>query len=956
MPNSGTVHIPEPCGGGVLDHALQLAAAGCYVGPISLGGGKHPGSVLGKGWPAKTSRDPAVLRGWFAGSDFGLFIHVGRSGMVAFDVDVNDWTGLPSVLQRAIAELSPPYQSSRDGMEVKGHYLFALAADQMFGNSNGALSKEWGEVRGKNGIIVVAPSVHPKAAEGGRYQWRRVGPVPIVPDYLSSKLTRASDQDTEAVDSDAVRAFARDHERSGWPAALQAVCTSWNNATETGGARHDRARDHALWVARDAQAGAYPAMTGWRWVREQFLKEIGSDRAAADEWDSMVGWAVGVCLADPDITVEARRARLAAGFGAEAGAGGEDSDGAETAAAVWADATRVLRSPTGSGPLVVVRGDENGALILAGGPEDWGVLCLAEDWSGGVDAEVLRLSGGRRVVMCVPDRFTNGWVWDALKNACGLFTNAGAVSVDEVLLHGQTLAESLAVARDDAERAGHLRRLVGAAAAAKFTAVGRKALKKTALAGPRPAGLIPGPGEPAPAARAYLEATGGRNGVTLARYWRDTWVTYDSDRGHWVQAKTDRAMRDRLNLFFEHAMCLNDEGRPVPWNPGPAAVSAVEDQLRSYLSLDFDQDAPCWIESREGVDYPDARDFLAFPNGLYHVPSRKFITSQPGLFTLYGMKFDYDAEASIEGTRWFKFLGELFPDDAESVSRLQEIMGYLISGRTGMEKLFLLLGVKRAGKGTIGRVLEAMHSAAVGTSVRALTSGNFAMQPLLGKKIAVVGDARAGADPKRLTDLVEDLLMISGGDHVSVARKNKTNIDDKPLDVNFLIMSNEMPILYEASGALAERFEVIQFEHTFAGNPDIHLKEELVGERAAIFNWAMDGLERFDHQGERFTRSARSEDMREDIRQAGSPKTRFAADELEFTADGWVSTHDVFLSWRIWADQHGEQVGSDMSFSRDMRTVFGGQWGKRTRRRDPAGKQLWGMDGVTLRGRSGVGH
>jgi P4 family phage/plasmid primase-like protien len=338
------------------------------------------------------------------------------------------------------------------------------------------------------------------------------------------------------------------------------------------------------------------------------------------------------------------------------------------------------------------------------------------------------------------------------------------------------------------------------------------------------------------------------------------------------------------------------------------------------------------------------------------VPTRKFIASQPGLFTLYGMKFDYDPEATIEGTRWFKFLGELFPDDAESVSRLQEIMGYLISGRTGMEKLFLLLGVKRAGKGTIGRVLEAMHSAAVGTSVRALTSGNFTMEPLLDKKIVVVGDARAGADPRKLSELVEDLLMISGGDHVSVARKNKTNINDKPLGANFLIMSNEMPILYEASGALAERFEVIQFEHTFAGNPDIHLKDELVGERAAIFNWAMDGLERFDRQGERFTRSARSEDMREDIRQAGSPKVRFAADELEFTSDGWETTQDIFLAWRIWADQHGEQVGTDVHFSRDMKTVFVGQWGRRTQRTGPTGKQLWGRAGVTLRGRAGANH
>lgn len=952
-----SISIPEPCGGSVLDHALQLAAAGCYVGPIAAGGGKHPGSVLGKGWPAKTSRDPAVLHGWFTGTPFNLFIHAGRSGLVAFDVDVNDWSALPVVLQRAIAECSPPYQSSRDGMDVKGHYLFALAADQMFGNSNGRLPKDWGEVRGKNGVIVAAPSVHAKVEDGGLYQWGRVGPVPLIPDYLAAELTRVGDgDDVEAVDGDQVVAFAGANDRSGWPDALQAVCTSWNNATEAGGARHDRARDHALWVARDAQAGAYPALTGWKWLREQFLKEIGSDRSVSAEWDSMVGWAVGACLADPDITVEARRARLTAGFGAEAGVAGPDA-GEAAESSVWADATRVLREPTGSGPLIVVKGDTDGALVMEHTPAEWGVLCLADDWSGGVDADVLRLGSGRAVTVCVPERWTNGWVWDALKQACGLFDNAGAVAITEVVLHGQTLTESLAIGRDSVERGTHMRRLLAAGVTPVFTDKGRKALKKTAKDAPRAAGVLPGPGEPAPAARAYLDAVAGRGGVALARYWRDTWVHYEAERGYWVESKTERTMRDRLNLFFENAICRNEDGQPVAWNPSPSSVSAVEDQLKSYLRLGFDTDAPCWIDREEGTNYPDPRDFLAFPNGLYHVPTRKFIASMPNLFTLYGMRFEYDAAATIEGTRWFKFLGELFPDDAESVSRLQEIMGYLLSGRTGMEKLFLLLGVKRAGKGTIGRVLESMHSAAVGTSVRAMTSGNFALQPLLNKKIAVVGDARGGSNPGRLTDLVEDLLMISGGDHVSVARKNKTTIDDKPMDVNFLIMSNEMPILSEASGALAERFEVIRFEQTFADRPDIHLKEELTRELAAVFNWAMDGLERFDRQGERFTRSARAEEEQEDIRTAGSPKLRFAADELDFDKDGWTLSKDLFWAWRVWADQHGEAVGSDVHFSRDMKTVFGSQWGARTRRTDTrSGKFLWGRDGVILRNAGANAH
>ena len=69
------------------DRALAYAAAGLYVGPLKHRS-KHPGSRLGSAWQYQTSRDLAVIPHWFPdGTNRGVFLHCGRSGLVVLDGD-----------------------------------------------------------------------------------------------------------------------------------------------------------------------------------------------------------------------------------------------------------------------------------------------------------------------------------------------------------------------------------------------------------------------------------------------------------------------------------------------------------------------------------------------------------------------------------------------------------------------------------------------------------------------------------------------------------------------------------------------------------------------------------------------------------------------------------------------------------------------------------------------------
>ncbi len=161
-----TLHIPDIApDADNLTAALAYAAAGWYIVPVKRGS-KHPGSVVGKHWQMQSSRDPQQITAWFAGTSYGIALHCGRSGAVLFDVDAPD--KLPDVLRKHLD--SAPYQSARPDQPGRGHYLFLMPPGRTIGNGNGRLGKEWGEVRGLNGVIMAEPSHH---ANGGEYKWVR---------------------------------------------------------------------------------------------------------------------------------------------------------------------------------------------------------------------------------------------------------------------------------------------------------------------------------------------------------------------------------------------------------------------------------------------------------------------------------------------------------------------------------------------------------------------------------------------------------------------------------------------------------------------------------------------------------------------------------------------------------------------------------------------------------------
>ncbi|MBZ4508371.1 AAA family ATPase, partial [Mycobacterium avium subsp. hominissuis] len=305
-----TLHIPEIADDtDNLTAALAYAKAGSYVGPVKRGT-KHPGSVLGKGWHTKTSRAPQVVAAMFAGTDHGIFLHCGRSGAVVLDVDHPD--EFPGELRRHL--ITAPYQSTRPGETRRGHYLFAAPPGRLLGNGTGKLGGSWGEIRGQNGVIVVAPSVHPSPE--GEYRWQRTGAVPKLPNEIADLLPEGADAADAATD-EAVAAFLDQYVGADRPDVLNGLKAAFRKNIEAGQSCHISAISAVAGAMKEARSGLYAARLAVRELKPMFMnyaalggssgrKRTGA--AAESEWVGILAWGVGQAIrADPGAT----RARVA---------------------------------------------------------------------------------------------------------------------------------------------------------------------------------------------------------------------------------------------------------------------------------------------------------------------------------------------------------------------------------------------------------------------------------------------------------------------------------------------------------------------------------------------------------------------------------------------------------------------------------------------------------------------
>jgi putative DNA primase/helicase len=175
-------------------------------------------------------------------------------------------------------------------------------------------------------------------------------------------------------------------------------------------------------------------------------------------------------------------------------------------------------------------------------------------------------------------------------------------------------------------------------------------------------------------------------------------------------------------------MYLDAEGLPKPWSPTRNKIGDLLEALSSLVILSDQFEQPCWINGRQ------TGPIVATSNGLLDVSSKELYPHSPLYFGQVSVPFPYDPKAA-KPTKWLDFLDELWPDEPDAVDVLAEWFGYVISGRLDLQKIFVMIGPPRGGKGVIARVETALIGKrnVCGPTLNSL-GGEFGLAPLLGNR------------------------------------------------------------------------------------------------------------------------------------------------------------------------------------------------------------------------------
>ena len=413
------------------------------------------------------------------------------------------------------------------------------------------------------------------------------------------------------------------------------------------------------------------------------------------------------------------------------------------------------------------------------------------------------------------------------------------------------------------------------------------------------------------------------------------WLRYTGAR---YAELSDEELRSDVWKFLGAAQRLNKDG-VAPFQPSMQQVTGVADALRSVLGVNVDRE-PSWLPGSSG---PDARHLVSLENGLLDLARRELRPHTPGFFTRNTLPFGWSAECRPPA-RWLEFLKEVFNGDREQIRTLQEIFGYLLTPDTSQQKIILILGPKRSGKGTIARVVEGLLGAQniASPTLNALTT-EFGCQPLIGKLVALVSDVRISSQMNKQA-AIERLLMISGEDSVMINRKN-TGYWTGHLPIRFVIMSNELPVLPDAAGALTGRFLLLETQCSFYGREDPTLGDQLAAELPQILRWAIAGFDRLNARG-RFIQPEGGRAQLDALTALNSPITTFVETFCDL-GSGQASLEKLYATWSAWRESLDQTPGGSDQFSRNLTANFPGLG--RHRPRDKTGAQKLVFQGIRLK-------
>jgi putative DNA primase/helicase len=409
----------------------------------------------------------------------------------------------------------------------------------------------------------------------------------------------------------------------------------------------------------------------------------------------------------------------------------------------------------------------------------------------------------------------------------------------------------------------------------------------------------------------------------------DGQLLYVAEWGRWLRWDGTRWAEDTTLAVFDmaRAVCREAADRAAATRgaahlpvrlTSAQTVAAVErlaraDRRHARAAADFDADP--WA--------------LNTPGGVVDLRSGETRSHRRGdLFTKV-------TAAAPEGDcpGWRAFLVEATQGDADLVAYLQRWAGYCLTGETREHAFAFLYGPGGNGKSVFLNTLAAAmgdYATAADMALFAATRGEqhpTGLADLRGARLVTAQETEAG---RALAEA--RIKAVTGGDRIK-ARFMRGDFFAYQPRFKLLMAGNHRPVLRNPDPAMRRRLHFLPLT-SVPRAPDPELPQRLREELPGILAWAVEGCAGWLRTGlapPDAVRDATDEFFADQDTVAG-----WAAERCEREATTKTASRALFRDWQQWAQQRGEEAGTEKAFSERLERHF-------AKKREAAGMAFLGV-------------
>jgi len=399
--------------------------------------------------------------------------------------------------------------------------------------------------------------------------------------------------------------------------------------------------------------------------------------------------------------------------------------------------------------------------------------------------------------------------------------------------------------------------------------------------------------------------------------------TYHGDWFRWnkrcYETFATDALRGQLYDFLDGKSFLQTDGRGnekvVPYKSNRSKVNDIIDAFNRWSPVYGDP--PLWLEN---VDLPDPVDLISFNNGLLDV--KAYMDGQivlhdpdPRMFSINRCPFDFDENVRSDFIE--SYLLDTYNGDQNAVDLIAEWTGYCMTSDLSYEKMLLIYGEPRSGKGTIlDMMAHTIGKNLRGTSRLEAIGSRFGLEPLISKYLCTFGDVR-NPSSETLSRALEVILQIVGGDSMSVDKKTVRGLPSIRMPLRFALAMNELPAFIDHSRALESRLLTLYHATSHISDQDPKLKRRILDDAAKgmMVNFALEGLARL-RKNDRFSLPAAHDMVIKQFRVIAEPIATFIEDCCGVGEGKSCDTTCMYDAWVGWCKSNMRKPGLPPQFSK----------------------------------------